>query len=86
VGGRVRVLATTAYNLFTSEMAGNPGLASATSVVLIALSTVAIALQRWLGRRRNVAGALLRRPVPRRLPLLASAGAHLACYAIVLAS
>ena len=32
VGGKVRVLATTAYNLFTSEMGGNPGLASATSV------------------------------------------------------
>ena len=26
VGGPVRVLATTAYNLFTSEMTGNPGL------------------------------------------------------------
>lgn len=42
VGGKVRVLATTAYNLFTSEMTGYPGLASATSVVLIALSTVVV--------------------------------------------
>jgi iron(III) transport system permease protein len=86
VGGRVRVLATTAYNLFTSEMTGNPGLASATSMVLIALSMAAIALQRWTVRRRDVAGALLRRPVPRRLGRLGSAAAHVACYAIVLAS
>jgi iron(III) transport system permease protein len=86
VGGKVRVLATTAYNLFTSEMTGNPGLASATSMVLIALSMVAIALQRWSVRRRNVATALLRRPVPRRLGWLASTGAHVVCYAIVLVS
>jgi iron(III) transport system permease protein len=86
VGGKVRVLATTAYNLFTSEMTGNPGLASATSMVLIALSLGAIALQRWSVRRRNVAGTLLRRPAPRHLPPLPSAGAHLVCYAIVLAS
>ena len=44
VGGKVRVLATTAFNLFTSEMTGNPGLASATSTVLVALSMVAIVM------------------------------------------
>jgi iron(III) transport system permease protein len=86
VGGNVRVLATTAFNLFTSEMTGNPGLASALSTVLIALSMVAIVLQRWSVRRRNVAASMLRRPVPARLGPLASAGAHLVCYAIVLAS
>ena len=86
VGGPVRVLATTAYNLFTSEMTGNPGLASATSVVLVALSMVAITLQRWSVRRRQVAASILRRPVPGRLGPLASVVAHLVCYAIVLAS
>ena len=86
VGGKVRVLATTAYNLFTSEMGGNPGLASATSVVLIVLSMAVVLLQRWSVQRRNVAGTLLRKPVPRRLGRLASAAAHFVCYAIVLAS
>jgi iron(III) transport system permease protein len=86
VGGPVRVLATTAYNLFTSEMTGNPGLASATSVLLIALSLAAITLQRSSVGRRQVAASLLRRPVPRPLSPLASAGAHTVCYAIVLAS
>jgi iron(III) transport system permease protein len=82
----VRVLATTAYNLFTSEMGGNPGLASTTSMVLIVISMVVVALQRWAVRRRNVAGSLIRRPQPRRLKPLASAVAHIVCYAIVIAS
>ena len=86
VGGKVRVLATTAYNLFTSEMGGNPGLASATSVVLIALSMGVVILQRWSVGRRNVAGALLRKPLPKRLAPLASALAHFVCYGIVLGS
>jgi iron(III) transport system permease protein len=86
VGGQVRVLATTAYNLFTSEMTGNPGLASATSVVLITLSMAVVALQRWSVRQRNVAGSMLRKPAPKRLALPASIVAHVICYAIVVAS
>ncbi|MBM3545386.1 MAG: iron ABC transporter permease [Alphaproteobacteria bacterium] len=86
VGGRVRVLATTAYNLFTNEMGGNPGLASTTSMVLIVISLVVVALQRWAVRRRNVSGSLLRRPQPRVLKPFASVMAHLVCYAIVLAA
>jgi iron(III) transport system permease protein len=86
VGGKVRVLATTAYNLFTSEMGGNPGLASATSVVLIVLSMIVVALQRASVRKRNVAGNLIRKAAPRPLGPVASAAAHVVCYAIVLAS
>ena len=86
VGGRVRVLATVAYNQFTSEMGGNPGLASAISVVLIAISLAVVALQRWAVGRRVVAGALIRRIEPRRLAPGASAAAHAACYAISLAA
>jgi iron(III) transport system permease protein len=86
VGGRLRVLATTAYNLFTSEMTGNPGLASATSMVLIVMSMIVVALQRWAVGRRNVAGTLVRKPVPKRLGFAASVAAHLVCYGVVLAS
>jgi iron(III) transport system permease protein len=86
VGGKVRVLATTAYNLFTSEMGGNPGLASATSMVLIVLSMLVVALQRASVRKRNVAGNLIRKATPKTLGPLASAAAHAVCYAIVLAS
>jgi len=85
VGGQVRLLATTAFDLFTAEMGGNPGLASATSVVLIAISMAVVVLQRWAVRRRDVAGSLIRRPSTRRLGPVASVAAHVACYAIVLA-
>ena len=54
--------------------------------MLIALSMVAITLQRWSVRRRNVAATLLRRAGPERLGPIASAVAHFVCYAIVLAS
>ena len=86
VGGKVRVLATAAYNLFTSEMGGNPGLASATSVVLIVLSLAVVMVQRWSVGRRSVAGTLLRKPVPQQLSGVQSVVAHVVCYAIVLAS
>ena len=85
VGGKVRLLATTAFDLFTAEMGGNPGLASATSVVLIAISMAVVVLQRWAVRRRDIAGSLIRRPSPKRLKPFASVAAHFVCYAIVLA-
>jgi iron(III) transport system permease protein len=84
VGGDVRVLATTAYSLFSSEMGGNPGLASATSVVLIAVSMLVVAFQRWLAGRRNVAGSLVKRAPPKQLSPLGSAIAHVVCYGVVL--
>jgi iron(III) transport system permease protein len=85
VGGKVRLLATTAFDLFTAEMGGNPGLASATSVVLIAVSMAVVVLQRWAVRRRDITGSLIRRPSPQQLEPAASAAAHFVCYAIVLA-
>jgi len=85
VGGKVRLLATTAFDLFTAEMGGNPGLASATSVVLLAVCMAVVVAQRWAVRRRDIAGSLIRRPAPQHLPPLASAAAHAVCYAIVLA-
>ena len=85
VGGKVRLLATTAFDLFTAEMGGNAGLASATSVVLIAISLTVVVLQRWAVRRRDIAGSLIRRPSRQRLGPIASAAAHLVCYTIVLA-
>ena len=87
VGGKVRVLATTAYNLFTSEMTGNPGLASATSM----RADRAVAGRRRAAALRRCAGATSpatcsASPAPKQLGPLASAAAHVVCYAIVLAS
>jgi iron(III) transport system permease protein len=86
VGGDFRVLSTMAYNLFTSEMGGNPGLASTVSIVLITVSMAFVWLQRWAVRRRHVAGSLVNRPERQRLHGLRSLLAHVICYLIVIAS
>lgn len=86
VGGDFRVLSTMAYNLFTAEMGGNPGLASTVSIVLITVSMLFVWLQRWAVRRRHVAGSLVNRPGRQRLRGLRSLLAHLICYLIVIAS
>ena len=86
VGGEVRVLATTAYNLFTSEMGGNPGVASATSMVLIVLSMAVVTIQRRAVRRRYVAGSLVKRPPRAQLRGGANLLGHLVAYTIVLLS
>ncbi|MGH6944651.1 MAG: ABC transporter permease, partial [Geminicoccaceae bacterium] len=86
MGGDFRVLSTMAYSLFTSEMGGNPGLASTVSVVLITISMLLVALQRWAVRRRHVAGSLVNRPLRQRLGGVRWLLAHLVCYLIVIAS
>ena len=86
VGGDFRVLATMAYQLFASEMGGNPGLAATVSIILITVSMAVVALQRWAVRRRHIAGALMRRPERERLTGVRSLLAHLVCYLIVILS
>ncbi len=86
VGGDFRVLATMAYQLFASEMGGNPGLAATVSIILITVSMAVVALQRWAVRRRHIAGALIRRPERERLTGVRSVLAHLVCYVIVILS
>jgi iron(III) transport system permease protein len=86
VGGDFRVLATMAYQLFTSEMGGNPGLASTVSIILVTVSMAVVALQRWAVRRRHIAGALVSRPERQPLAGVRSLFAHLVCYAIVILS
>lgn len=86
VGGEFRVLSTMAYNLFTSEMGGNPGLASTVSIILIVVSLTVVALQRRAVARRVVAGALVNRPQPSALEGWRNIAAHVFCYAVVIAS
>lgn len=86
VGGDVRVLSTMAYNLFTSEMGGNPGLASTVSIILIVISLSVVTIQRRAVGKRVVAGALVNRPNRREIKGFRRLLAHLFCYAIVTAS
>jgi len=83
IGGNYLVLPTLAYNLFTSEIAERPGMASTVSIILMLCAAGVIALQQWVSSRRKYASMLVNRPSRKPLRGLSSAIAHLVCYLIV---
>ena len=83
IGGNYLVLPTLAYNLFTSEIAERPGMASTVSLILMLCATGIIALQQWVSTRRKYASMLVNRPVQKNLSGLPSFFAHTVCYLIV---
>jgi len=83
IGRSFRVLPTMAYNLFTSEVGENPGLASTVSILLIMVSTIVLFFQRYTVSRRKYASALINRPIVKRLSGLKSVAAHFVSYLIV---
>lgn len=86
IGRNFRVLPTMAYNLFTSEVGENPGLASTVSIILILVSTSVLFMQRYAATRRKYSSNLVNRPIVKRLRGLKAIGSHLICYAIVFLS
>lgn len=83
LGRSFHVLATEAYLQFSSELGGNLGMASTISIVLMVISLVFVALQRRLASRDRYGGAMMNRPIMKRLHGWRSALAHAVCYAIV---
>lgn len=86
IGGRYRVLPTMAYNMYTSEIARRPAMASTISIVLVLAATAAIFLQRYAAKRRKYTSMLLNRPVVHRLKGIKNFVAHLISYGIVFMS
>lgn len=86
IGRDFRVLSTLAYNLFTSEIGGNPGLASTVSIILITISLVFVAVQRRLIGRREFSSSMMRRPEARPIGGARSLLVHGICYLIVFLS
>ena len=83
IGRDFNVLATEAFTLFGSEMGGNPGVASALSMVLIAISLVLVVLQRRAVKRDVFGGNMIRRPEVKLVRGFKGAMLHLIAYAIV---
>jgi len=83
IGGNYLVLPTLAYNLYTSEVAESPGMASTVSIILMACASLVIVLQQWASSRRKYSSMLVNRPVPARLRGVRAFFAHLLCYMIV---
>jgi len=83
IGARYRVLPTMAYNMYTSEVATRPAMASTISIILVFAASLAIFLQRYAANRRKYTSLLLNRPVVFRLKGMKNFLAHLVSYLIV---
>ncbi len=85
IGRSFQMLSTEAFVLFASEMGGNPGLASAISVVLLVISMALVLLQRRVARRMPHQAHVARRQQAERPRGWHSTLVHGLAYAIVLA-
>ena len=83
IGRDFNVLATEAFTLFGSELGGNPGVASALSMLLILISLILVFLQRRAVRRDVFGGNMIRKPELKRVSGLRSVLLHAVAYTIV---
>ncbi|HYF96328.1 MAG TPA: iron ABC transporter permease [Symbiobacteriaceae bacterium] len=67
IGEGMRTLPILAYNEFLSEVGGNAGMASASSVLMLAIALGALLLQSWVISGRSYAMQALRAPAVRPL-------------------
>ena len=84
IGRDFNVLATEAFNLFGGEIGGNPGMASALSMVLIVISMTIVFAQRWVLRRNVYHSNLIKKPERQHVTGLKAVGLHVLAYGIVL--
>ncbi|RKX94561.1 MAG: iron ABC transporter permease [Spirochaetes bacterium] len=83
LGRNFHVLPTMAYNIFTSDIGADVGLASTVSILLILVSTLVLFGQRYLATHRKYSSNLLNKPIVKSLKGLPNTLAHLICYLIV---
>jgi iron(III) transport system permease protein len=82
LGRGFNVLATEAYALYSAEIGSNLSMATTISVILIAMSMLFVALQRYMSRRNVYHGNMINKPVRIRLRGWRNTLAHVAVYAI----
>jgi iron(III) transport system permease protein len=84
LGRGFRTLSTIAYSAYTSELGGTPTMAVTVSLVMMAISIVALFAQRRILSRRRYASSLTNAPVVHQLRGPANIAVHAYCYAVVL--
>jgi len=70
IGEDFRVLSVQAYNEFISEMGGNPSMAGALSMILLAITLLLTVLQKYWTERRIYATTSVQRTEVKTLPVL----------------
>ena len=83
IGGNYLVLPTLAYNLYTSEVAETPGMASTVSLILMICASGIIFLQHWASSRRKYSSMLVNRPTIKIAKGFKNFVIHAVCYFIV---
>lgn len=83
LGRGFRTLSTIAYSAYTSELGGTPTMAVTISLVMMAISMLALLLQRRILSKRRYASSLTNPPVIKQLHGWRNIGVHVFCYAVV---
>ncbi|RKX92346.1 MAG: iron ABC transporter permease, partial [Spirochaetes bacterium] len=83
IGRSFHVLPTMAYNLYTSEIGENPGLASTVSILLILVSTLIIFFQRYASSRRKYSSNMINKQTVDTLHGVKNLLVHFISYLIV---
>ncbi len=86
IGGRFRVLPTMAYNMYTSEIADRPAMASTISLILVFVASIAIFIQKYAAKRRKYTSNLLYKSAVVKLEGVKNFFAHFVSYLIVFLS
>ena len=84
LGQGYRTLSTIAFRAYRSELGGLPTMAVTVSLIMMAISMLALAAQRWIMSRRRYASALTNLPVRKRLTGWRNVAAHVFCHGVVL--
>jgi iron(III) transport system permease protein len=84
IGRGVRTLSTIAYTAYTSELGGTPTMAVTISLVMMAISLLALMLQRRILAKRRYASSLTNRPVRLHLTGFKNRVVHAYCFFVVI--
>lgn len=84
LGRGFRTLSTIAYSAYTSELGGTPKMAVTVSLVMMAISIMALFIQRRILSKRRYASAMTNRPVVFNLTGWKNIAAHVFCFAVVI--
>lgn len=84
IGRGFRTLSTIAYSAYTSELGGTPTMAVTVSLVMMAMSILALFVQRRILSKRRYASALTNRPVVHQLSGWKNIAVHVYCLGIVI--
>jgi iron(III) transport system permease protein len=84
LGRGFRTLSTIAFAAYRSELGGLPTMAVTVSIIMMAISMLALLAQRRILARRRYASSLTNLPVRKRLTGWRNVAVHLFCHATVL--